>query len=842
MIRPISTFLVSPTIPAELQPLVELSRNYWWCWNSDAIELWSYVDPELWRLSHHNPVVLLQRLTLGRISELVSDETFGGRMAHVHERFRTYMETRCGSQIAYFCAEFGIHESFQMYSGGLGVLAGDHIKSASDLAVPLVGVGLLYQEGYFRQYLTDNGWQNEQYQELDFHALPIERVLDINGQPLYIHVDMPLGRCYATVWKVAVGRVSLYLLDSNVDQNTDPTLRDITDRLYGGTTDTRIMQEMLLGIGGMRALESMGIDPSACHINEGHAAFSMIERTRQLMSKHHMTFAEAWKLMQSCSVFTTHTPVPAGNEEFDVAALEPYFRHYVASFGCSWEEFVALGNRNGANHNTFSMTILGIRGSWFRNGVSELHGQVAREMWNGIWSGFPVSEVPISGLVNGVHTKTWVSPQLALLYDSYLGEQWRLHPESEESWSSVKDIPDTMLWDVHCQRRARLVDGVRKHVIEKHHASLTRRQALTIHECLSPEALTIGFARRFATYKRADLLTRDMDRLARIITNADKPVQVVLAGKAHPRDVQGKELIQKVHRVIREFDLENSIVFLEDYEMDVARLLIRGCDVWLNTPRRPHEASGTSGMKAALNGVLHCSILDGWWAEAYNGKNGWAVGHVDMQDDDEQDIADSTSLYDLLEFDIVPRFYKRDDTGIPYSWLTMMKESIVSNAWRYSSERMVQDYATRAYLPSIHRGQEFRANNAKIARDLVSFEKRLRTSWDRIRITTVDSQTNPYHSVGDMLHVRAGIELGPFSTDEVEVQLISGPVNEQHTIEPESITSMKLNNIDGTYAEYTSQSRCQSSGFYGCTVRVLPRHSGYVVPVESGYRIYPDSI
>jgi starch phosphorylase len=840
MIRPVSTFLVSPTIPAALRPLVELSRNFWWCWDSDTIALWASIDPILWNTTHHNPVLLLQQVSHARLLDLAADPQFVDRMQQAYERFTSYMSEPCGMSIAYFCAEFGLHESFQMYSGGLGVLAGDHLKSASDLHIPLFGVGLLYQEGYFRQYLTENGWQNEQYHELDFHALPLEQVTAADGSPLRVYVDLPLGRCFVSVWKVAVGRVTLFLLDSNVGENTHPTLRDITDRLYGGSTDTRIMQEMLLGIGGMRALEAMHIQPAACHINEGHAAFSMLERTRQIMSQHHLSFAQAWKVMQSNSIFTTHTPVPAGNEVFDASVLEPYFLEYVSSMGLSWDAFLSLGQSRDKSREKFSMTILGIRGSSFRNGVSSLHGQVAREMWHSIWPGFPIDEIPVNGLVNGVHTKTWLAPELARLYTKYLGASWTEAPWNESSWNGIDNLPDNELWHVHSQRRARLIAGTRKHIVEKHHASLTQKQALTIQNCLDPDALTIGFARRFATYKRADLLTRDMERLSRIIRNSERPVQFILAGKAHPRDVQGKELIQRVHQVIREHELENSIVFLEDYEMDVARLLVRGCDVWLNTPRRPHEASGTSGMKAALNGVLHCSILDGWWAEAYNGQNGWAIGRGEMLDDDEQDAVDSTTFYDILEYDIVPRFYNRNAAGVPMEWVRMMKENIRSNAWRYAAERMVLDYSKQAYTPAIERGVEFLAHNASLAREVVEYEQKLQGGWHEITIVDVVSGTESHSHVGDPIHVRASIQLGQFSPSEIIVQLISGPVSSKHEIQPESIVTMNLVKHEHHIAYYAGDTICASSGFHGCTVRVLPNHRGYPSVVESGFSRYPN--
>lgn len=725
-----------------------------------------------------------------------------------------------------------------MYSGGLGVLAGDHLKSASDLGIPLIGVGLLYQEGYFRQYLTENGWQNEQYHSMDFHALPVTRVLDVAGNPISISVDLPLGRCYAGIWKTQVGRVSLYLLDTNVPENINPVLRDVTDRLYGGSTDTRIMQEMMLGIGGMRALAAMGITPDICHINEGHAAFSMLERTRTFMSGFSVSFAEAWKLTQASTVFTTHTPVPAGNEVFEASLLESYFHAYASELGLSWDQFLALGRGNGSNADKFSMTILGIKGSTFRNGVSALHGEVARQMWQHVWPTFPVQEIPIQGLVNGVHTQTWVSAELSSIYDTFLGSKWRERPWEEDSWRDVESIPDKVLWSARQHRRERLVLGTRQHILTNHHASLTQKQALTINACLQPEALTIGFARRFATYKRADLLTRDMDRLSNIIKNTDRPVQFILAGKAHPRDVQGKELIQRVHQVIREHNLENSIVFLEDYEMDIARLLVRGCDVWLNTPRRPHEASGTSGMKAALNGGLHCSILDGWWSEAYNGRNGWAIGRGEILDEEEQDSVDSATFYDTLEHDIVPRFYNRTN-GIPLAWVAMMKNSIQTNAWRFAAERMVAEYNARAYHPTCLRAASFLEHNAALARDLVAFENRVQTSWTDVSIMEAVSLTECQSHVGDPVRVRARVHLGQFSTNELRVELVVGPVGGKNGIRPESIVTMTPEAVENQIAVYSGEAICRTSGFHGFTVRITPSHAGYASAADGGIMTYP---
>ncbi len=848
--RPLSTFVVSPTIPAELLPLKELAYNYWWCWSADATELFRRLDAQLWEDVRHNPVALLGRLSQERLQHLSRRPEYVSAAANVLQEFRSYMESRSwysqieapqASYIAYFCAEFGIHESFSSYSGGLGVLAGDHLKSASDLGLPLVGVGLLYQQGYFRQYLMENGWQNEQYQDVDFFSLPLAPVTSADGKPLLISVDMPIGTCYAQIWKVNVGRIPLYLLDTNVPENSSAELRDVTDRLYGGDVQTRIMQEMMLGIGGMRALKLVGINPSVCHVNEGHAAFFMLERTKQFMERFSLQFREAWRMTQASSVFTTHTPVPAGNEVFEHKTLEPFFRSYVEQMGLPWQEFLNLGAKNpGLASTSFSMTVLGLRGSSFRNGVSELHGQVAREMWGEVWGAFSEDEIPISGLVNGIHTQTWIAPEMAELYDRYLGSNWRSQPWDEQSWSEVDTIPNIELWRVHQRRRDRLVLGAREHIVGKHHASLTQEQVSTINECLDPDVLTVGFARRFASYKRADLLLRDMDRLSKIVRDAERPVQFILAGKAHPKDTIGKELIQGVHQKIKEYGLQKRIVFLEDYDMDTARLMVRGCDVWLNTPRRPHEASGTSGMKAALNGVLHCSILDGWWAEGYNGTNGWAIGRGEVFDEEEQDVADSITLYDVLEHAIVPLFYDVGSSRVPDRWVAMMKRSIKSNAWRFAAQRMVRDYTLQAYVPAMQRYNAITAANGNPAREMVQFFDAIETYWSGVKITDVTLHGSADAFVGKNIHVSARVELGPIPAESILVQAVHGRVDARGEIQPARTTDMTLARIEGKTAVYEGEYGCDTSGMQGCTVRAVPIHPSLSSLADAHYVAYPE--
>ena len=833
--KPVTTFVVAPTMPPSLMPLKELAYNYWWCWHEDAIDLFRRIDPILWEEVLHNPVTLLARLSHERLLHLSQRTDFLSLLREVHQNYRAYMEERGWysttehrptSYVAYFCAEFGIHESFSSYSGGLGVLAGDHLKSASDLGLPMVAVGLLYQNGYFKQYLTQNGWQNEQYEEIDFHDLPIAPVLTGDGQPLYISVDLPLGTVYARVWRANVGRVPLYLLDTNIANNENPLLKNITDKLYGGDTDTRIQQEMILGIGGMRALEALGIEPTVVHINEGHAAYATLERTRMLMVQLGLNFAEAWRITQAATVFTTHTPVPAGNEVFYFDKLQPYFESYAKGLGISWEEFLALGSTSAPNANIgFSMTVLGLKGSTFRNGVSKLHGEVAREMWEGVWSNFDRSEVPIGSITNGVHTQTWVSNEFADLYDRYLGPRWRTEPHAEDTWEPVTSIPSIELWRAHQRRRDRLVIGAREHILSKHSASLTQSQVSRIHNCLDPDVLTIGFARRFATYKRADLLMRDMDRLAAIITNANTPVQVILAGKAHPKDTQGKELIQNVHQLIASHHLDQRIVFLEDYNMDVARLMVRGCDVWLNTPRRPYEASGTSGMKAVANGGIHFSVLDGWWAEAYDGENGFAIGRGESFDEEEQDAADAATLYDILEHAIVPMFYTVGNGGrVPEQWVALMKHSIRTLAWRFSALRMVREYTTDAYRPAMDAYRMMTTDNASSARKTVTFFSNMSKVWDKVHVQNVVVHGTSGANVGQNIHVTAEVVLGALAPEDILVQAMYGRVDSQGLIASPSFIAMKLTKQNSNVATYEGEFVCEQSGVLGCTVRAVPTY------------------
>lgn len=843
--KPITTFVVKATLPERLLQLKELSYNYWWSWNADAKELFLRIDRQLWREVNHNPVELLNKLPQERLKELSEQEDFVAYLDYVHQRFRQYMDaktwwnssdSRPSGTIAYFCCEFGINESFSNYSGGLGILAGDHLKSASDLGVPLVAVGLLYQQGYFRQYMTQNGWQNERYNAVDFYSIPLQQVFNDRGEPIVISVDLPLGPCFAQVWRLNCGRVPLYLLDSNIPRNEVAEYRNITGQLYGGTTETRIQQEILLGIGGMRALKQLAIVPSAIHMNEGHAAFASLERCRNLMSDHGLDFREALELNRASTVFTTHTPVPAGNEVFSLEMIDKYLEKYVASIGLTKQAFHSLGKLNplASVDDGFSMTVLGLKTSSYRNGVSQLHGEVARKMWHSIWKDFPLDEVPITAITNGIHTQTWIARELAELYDRYLTTRWRTETDDTELWKQIDSIPNEELWRIHVRRRERLILFARKHLHAKEGSMLSPEMADQIDNLLDPDALTIGFARRFATYKRGTLLFRDMKRLASILKNADRPVQILIAGKAHPLDSAGKEMIQKILHEVRQHGLERHVVFLEDYDMHVARFLVKGTDIWLNTPRRPYEASGTSGMKAALNGVLHTSIPDGWWAEGAQPTNGFTIGHGEefFATADEQDVVESETLYDLLEEIIIPMFYDRAKNKVPDKWVGYMKNNIRTNAPQFSSTRMVREYANRFYGFALKRFADLSSDSAHRIREFTSWRNTIKENWKDVIVSNVIVTGASDASVGKEILISSAVELGSVSPDDVTVQAMVGKVSSKGLFESMTSVDLTLANSTGSLHVYEGTTLCTMSGVQGCNVRVLPRHQSMSNPAE----------
>jgi len=835
MVRPIHTYSVMPTLPPNLTRLQELAYNLWWTWDFEAAELFRRLDRELWEQANHNPVYLLGSIQQQRLVEASQDQGFLTHLSRVLERFDEYMAGPPGGNpyagikgpIAYVCMEFGLAECLPIYSGGMGILAGDYLKSASDLGLPIVGLGILYQEGYFQQYLNPDGWQQERYLDNDFHNMPVTLVRNPDGTPLTVQVIMAGRAVTLQAWQVQVGRVPLYMLDTNLPAN-DPVDRDITDRLYGGDIDMRLRQEIVLGIGGMRVLEALGLRPVVAHINEGHAAFFGLERVRLLMEEAHLSFAEAREIVAASSVFTTHTPVTAGIDIFPPDLMGRYFADYAQSLGLSFKEFLGLGRQDPNNDNEpFSMAILAIRMAHHINAVSRLHGQVARRMWQNLWPNVPVAEVPIQTISNGVHPCSWVAPDLADLYDRYLGTRWRIDPPEQEAWEDVDQIPDEELWHAHELQRERLIYFLRQCLKEQ----LAAKGAMTSEmeaagEALNPYALTIVFARRFAAYKRATLLLHDPDRLARLISDPARPVQVIYAGKAHPKDNDGKEMIRYIIHQARRPELAGRVIFLENYDMNCARYLVQGADVWLSNPRRPLEASGTSGMKAALNGVLNVSILDGWWAEGYRPEVGWAIGRGEEYEDlAYQDMVEANALYDLLEKEVIPTFYDRGRNGVPRKWVARMKAALKYLCPVFNTNRMAHEYATLFYGPSATRYDLLASNEQARARSLAAWKERLRQEWPHIRVVDVRSDQVCELRVGGGMPVRARLHLGNLTPADVLVQIYEGPLDSRQEIIRDQVITMEVTATlsDGDY-EYAASVPCKASGQRGYALRVLPNH------------------
>ncbi|GHU43776.1 alpha-glucan phosphorylase [Spirochaetia bacterium] len=707
------------------------------------------------------------------------------------------------------------------------------MKTSSDLGLPLVGIGLLYREGYFQQYLNADGFQQESYPENDWYNMPVERKLNREGKPLTISVDLAGRQATAQIWEVRVGRSFLYLLDTNIDENP-PDFRNITASLYGGDKENRIRQEILLGVGGIRALRALGINPGVTHMNEGHAAFLSLERLRELMTEKHFTFAEAREAIWPTNIFTTHTPVPAGNERFDIPLMEKYMKPWTGILGLPWKDFLGLGRENVNNDSeTFCMTILALKLSAYANGVARLHGEVSRQMWKGLWPGLPLEEVPISHVTNGVHPKTWVTSSMSSLLGRYFGPHFEEKPEDLSVWKRMERISDEELWRTHERRREQLVVFVRDRLKKYYKRSgAVESHVREAEDALSPYALTLCFARRFATYKRGNLLLRDPERLLKLLRSTDRPLQLIFAGKAHPHDIPGKELIRSLVHFAKEYDVTSRIVFVENYDMTVARYLTSGGDVWLNTPRRPMEASGTSGMKAAMNGVINCSILDGWWDEAYSPNVGWAIGNGEFYSDENlQDDIESNALYDLIEQEIVPLFYSRGRDGLPREWIKKMKMCMQEIGASMSSHRMLMDYSNKFYIPALKNYQRIAKTDCSESKDLAAYFTKLNRSWSSIKIGGVSSNAKPVMLRGDYLTVNAYIELGELQPGEVLVELYHGHIaSVGGKIENAEHTEMKSVGKEGNGYKYQVRIECSQTGNQGHTVRILPKHTALVHP------------
>ncbi len=864
----IHSFTVLPALPDSIKALETIARNMFWSWTPEFVDLFKRIDSNLWRDCGHNPVKLLATVPQECLDALAQDQGFLGQLQRTVEKLKLYLEQpkwfeKVWSEttkpvIAYFSTEFGIHECLPIYAGGLGALAGDHLKSASDLGIPLVGVSLLYRRGYFRQYLNIDGWQQEVYSQNDFYSMPIELVRKADGEPLTVSVEYPDTTVSAQIWCVYVGTVKLYLLDTNIAANS-PADRLITANLYGGDHELRLRQEIMLGIGGLRALLAMDISPTVCHMNEGHAAFMALERIRQLRNDNDMTFDEALEATKSANVFTIHTLVKAGLDEFAVELMDKYFATYLPHLGIDSEKFLALGRiLPDDSSEPFKMPILALRASSYRNGVSKLHGQLSRSMWSALWPTVPVNEVPIASITNGAHIKSWLSEEINSLYERYLGPNWAQQAVDNLIWDNINKIPDGQFWQAHQRCKGRLIAFARGRLKAQMQRRGTYHSELNwAEEVLDPEALTIGFARRFATYKRGNLLLKNPKRFVNLLNNADRPVQIIFAGKAHPKDREGKEIIRQIIHFIDRYDVRRRIVFLEDYDIDVARFLVRGVDVWLNTPRPPMEASGTSGMKAAFNGALNISTLDGWWYEGYRPEAGWVIGAGEKYGNlNYQDIVESQAIYNILENEVVPLFYTRSADNLPRAWIQRVKNSMKWVTPYFNTDRMLAEYTEKFYKPAAEKWNYFTADAMAKVRALSAWKDNLRTAWHELAIKDVQVQLSngqgnqplnlkqAHLKVGSKLNVRALIELHKIGPDDVSIELYHGPLDASGKIEDGSAIKMDYKEPAGQDGEhwFAGSMLCTTTGRQGISVRVLPTHDDLVNPRELGLILWETTV
>ncbi len=832
----IHSFTVFTQVPERLKPLEELAYNLWFSWNTEAVELFQRLDPRLWEQSRHNPVLVLSQLSPTRLSEIKRDEAFLSSMERVYENFRRYVEhpyfnnshyRRPESLIAYFSAEYGLTDCLPFYHGGLGVLAGDHLKAASDLNIPLVGVGLLCHFGAYRQMLTIDGEQREIMPEIDLARMPIRLEKDSDGNPLTIRVEFKDEEAIAHIWRIDVGRIPLYLLDTNIPQNPSH-IREVTIPLYAEDRELRLRQEILLGIGGVRALKALGLNPTVYHMNEGHSGFTGLERIRQLREEHKIPFNVALLMVLASNCFTTHTSVPAGIDLFDPQLIEAYFARYLPSLGISMSALLGLGRRNPKDPSEpFCMNILAMKLSGHINAVSHLHRRVSQGLWQNLWPSIPVEDVPIAAITNGIHVPSWITHDTHTLFDRYLGPHWPEDPDNRKVWSRVTEIPNLELWNTHERRRQRLVSYCRRKLQEQ----LTRRGASSAEvakaqEVLDPDALTIVWARRMTGYKRPTLIFRDCERLAEILGNPTHPVQIIIAGKAHPNDEEAKASIKEIITCAREERFRRNLVFIEDYDFEVARHLVEGADVWLNTPRRPNEACGTSGMKAIANGALHMSTLDGWWAEAYSPEVGWLIGRTEEEytDINYQDEMESKSFYNLLEQEVVPLFYDRGPDGLPSNWIEMIKNSMRDLCPRFTTHRMMEEYIEWFYLSAQQYVEELSKNEMAEARGLAEWFDKIKSNWSRVSITEVKHE-GPYElRAGEELQITSLVHLGKLAPGDVKVEVYYGLLTPKGDLENRRLLLMEPIQSDGANHRFRATLVCNETGKFGYRIRVTPHH------------------
>ncbi|MCD4721751.1 MAG: alpha-glucan family phosphorylase [Desulfobacula sp.] len=833
--KEVQIYKVYPAIPEPLSFLDYLARNLWWCWNPEAIELFHRIHPAQWEKIGKNPVAFLSHISQRRFDDLSKDESFLGHLGRVKAKFErmfSYVsqikefDLDPKETIAYFSMEFGLHESLPLFAGGLGVLAGDHLKASSTLGIPLTGIGLLFREGYFKQFLDHNGWQQETYPFNDMFDLPVQKVKDSSGFEIKIEIPGPEGLITACVWQLKVGKIRLFLLDTDLPENP-VIIRDITSRLYASHGEVRVAQEILLGIGGIKILSAMDMFPNISHMNEGHCAFAGLERICIIMDKYDVDFESAFQICKRSCVFTTHTPVAAGHDEFPKELILPYIQPYADKFAISNDELLSWGEPHGMKDTgKFSMFIFGAKLSGYINGVSRLHGQVARTMWQPLWPRRHVEEIPISHITNGVHICSYLSRHKNALFERYLSSDWSNRQGNPNLISRIDNIEDADLWHVHELDRSNLIKKCRDTLLAQYERRNAPRTVLDeVVSVLDHRVLTICFARRFATYKRAGLLLKDIPRLTRLITDEDRPIQLVFAGKAHPNDNEGKDIIKQIVEFARLHNVRHRVVFLENYDINIARYMVQGCDVWLNTPRRPNEACGTSGMKAAANGGLNLSILDGWWCEGFRESRGWSIGNGDAYEDHEyQDEVESQALYNILENDVIPTFYERKRGNPPEKWIKMMKEAMKMAIIDFSSDRMVREYSERFYIPASRNFKLLTQDSAWKAKELALTQSRLISLWSGIRVSTPKLTTEADFIVRDTFRITLEVFLGELTPEEVEVQVYHGKVKSSDHLEGSMAETMWLQETISEGAHiYACTITCSDSGRFGYTARVIPK-------------------
>ena len=829
---------VNPQLPKRIEKLSVIANNLWWSWNTNFLKLFKEIDIDVWERVEKNPVKFLKKVSQEKLEKAAENQEFLKQYDKFVKDFEDYIKSKntwfskkypnnSNDLIAYFSAEYGLDEILPIYSGGLGILSGDHLKSASDLGVPLIAVGLLYKNGYFWQTINGQGVQETEYKDLDIDDLPINPVKDVDGNDLIISVDMPKKKLYIKIWEIKVGRVTLYLMDSDIDANI-PEYREITKTLYGGNQETRIQQEIVLGMAGVELLRRLGVKPTIYHMNEGHSSFLILKLIENTIKDKKVSFNIAKDIVSSKTVFTTHTPVPAGNDIFPLELMDTYFKDYWDKLGIDKQEFFRMGMKPNATPSSgFDMGVLALKVAGKKNGVSKLHGAVSRELFGDIWPNIAANEAPITYITNGIHTCSWIPQNIKDLYNEYLTPYWQDNIYNDEVWEKIENIPDEKLWNAHMERKRKLIDLVKKSTTKRlHRCGYSYQEIDKITSKLSENVLTIGFARRFATYKRATLIFKDLERITQIFSNENRPIQIIFAGKAHPADKEGQDLIKYIHEISMKPQFKGKIFLLENYNIAMSRYLISGVDVWLNTPRRPMEASGTSGQKASVNGVINFSVLDGWWAEGYNSKNGWYIGINDEYENyDVQDKADSDDIYTTLENKILPTYYDRNKANIPERWIKIMKNSIISTGGKFSTSRMLVDYVEKLYIPLCNLYNKYYSELNKVA-EFNSWKEDLYRNWDDIKISQENNLDNITIDAGNYIDVKCKVTLPNISIDNVQAQVYYGRIEDNGVVDDIQIIPMDLVDEDkeNKIYTYTAKIKLVNGGEYGYTFRVMPKH------------------